>query len=359
MLETVAETVGLEKLIVIPSCIPPHKLACELASGEQRLEMCRLAFDGMNCEISDIELKRSGKSYTVETLRELKKQFPDDELFFIVGSDMLESFQRWYCWEEILSLAVICAASRENGFEPDWNGYTAEQRNRFVFVVADPLEVSSTELRKGEKTDLLDPAVAEYIEANGLYSDGLSEYRKLLKEKLDKYRLNHSECVSECAADLAEKYGADVYKARVAGLLHDVMKNAPANEHLLLLNNISEVELNNPKVWHQISGEAFLRKNGIITDEEILGAVRWHTTGRAGMTLLEKVVYVADFISADRKYEDVDVVRKLADSSLEQAILYTTRYTIKKLAASDMLIHPATVECYNDMLLHFRKGQDK
>lgn len=359
MLKTVAEAIGLEKLIVIPSCIPPHKLAGKLATGEQRLEMCRLAFAELNCEVSDIELKRSGKSYTVDTLRELKKRFPDDELFFIIGSDMLETFQQWYCWEEILSLAVICAASRENGFEPDWNGYTPEQRSRFVFVAAEPLEVSSTELRRGEKPELIDPAVSEYIKENGLYDDGLSEYRKLLKEKLDDYRLNHSECVSECAAALAEKYGADVGKARIAGLLHDVMKNAPANEHLLCMDNLTEVELNNPKVWHQISGESFLRSNSIITDEEILGAVRWHTTGKAGMTLLEKIVYVADFISADREYKDVDVVRRLADISLEHAMLYTTRYTIGKLAASDMLIHPATVECYNDMLLHFKKGQDK
>ena len=122
---------------------------------------------------------------------------------------------------------------------------------------------------------------------------------------------------------------------------------------------LTAVDYSNPKVWHQISGAAFLKESGIISDEEILGAVRWHTTGRAGMTLLEKIIYVADFISADRKYDDVDVVRKLADKSLEHAILYTSRYTVNKLASGDMLIHPATVECYNDMLLHFRKGQVK
>lgn len=321
--------------------------------------MCRLAFAHLNCEVSDIELGRSGKSYTVDTLRELKKIYPDDELFFIIGSDMLHTFRQWYEWEEILSLAVICAASRENGFEPDWSGYTPEQRERFVFIEAEPLEVSSTELRRGDKPGLLDEAVTEYIEKNGLYDDGLSQYRRILREKLDDFRLNHSECVSECAAVLAEKYGADPEKARLAGLMHDVMKNADSAEHFLYMNDISAVEFNNPKVWHQISGEGFLRAEGIVADEEILGAVRWHTTGRAGMTLLEKIIYVADFISADRKYDDVDVVRKLADTSLEHAILYTSRYTVNKLASGDMLIHPATVECYNDMLLHFRKGQVK
>ncbi|MBQ9849246.1 MAG: bis(5'-nucleosyl)-tetraphosphatase (symmetrical) YqeK [Clostridia bacterium] len=321
--------------------------------------MCRLAFRDMNCEISDIELKRGDKSYTVDTLREIRNIFPDDELFFIIGSDMLSTFRQWYRWEDILSMAKICAASRENGFEPDWNGYSPEQRERFVFVETEPLEVSSTELRSGDKPELLDSEVARYIKDNGLYDDGLSEYRKLLKEKLDDYRLDHSECVSECAAVLAEKYGADPEKARLAGLLHDVMKNASDAEHFLYMDNISSIELHNRKVWHQISGEGFLREKGIISDEEILGAVRWHTTGRAGMTLLEKIVYVADFISADRKYKDVDVVRRLAQLSLEHAILYTSRYTIEKLAGSDMLIHPATVECYNDMVSHFRKGQVK
>ena len=360
MLETVAEAIGLEKLIVIPSCIPPHKLAGKLATGEQRLDMCRLAFANLNCEISDIELKRSGKSYTVDTLRELKKRFPDDELFFIIGSDMLESFQQWYCWEEILSLATICAASRENGFEPDWSGYTPEQRERFVFIEAEPLEVSSTQVRRGDAPGVLDEAVTEYIEKNGLYDDGLSDYRKILTEKLDDYRMYHSECVSECAAVLAEKYGADPEKARLAGLMHDVMKNADTNGHFEYIEKSGEkltaVDYSNPKVWHQISGAAFLKESGIISDEEILGAVRWHTTGKAGMTLLEKIVYVADFISADRDYPDVGVVRKLADESLESAILYTSRYTVNKLASKNLPIHPATVECYNDMIINSEKG---
>mgnify|MGYP003289538403 CR=1 FL=1 len=321
--------------------------------------MCRLAFRDMNCEISDIELKRGDKSYTVDTLTEIRSICPDDELFFIIGSDMLATFRQWYRWEDILSMAKICAASREDGYEPDWNGYSPEQRERFVFVETEPLEVSSTELRRGEKPELLDGEVVKYIKDNGLYDDGLSSFRNILKEKLDGYRLNHSECVSECAAVLAEKYGADVEKARLAGLMHDVMKNASETEHFLYMDNISSIELHNHKVWHQISGEGFLKENGIISDEEILGAVRWHTTGRAGMTLLEKIVYVADFISADRKYQDVDTVRKLAQTSLEHAILYTSRYTIEKLAGSDMLIHPATVECYNDMVSHFRKGQVK
>lgn len=354
----------MEKVLIVPSCIPPHKAAGKLANGEARLEMCRLAFEeDRRFEISSIELERGDKSYTVETLRELKKLYPEDEIYFIFGSDMLKTFTQWYLWEEILQLAVICAAPREKGYEADLSEFTPEQRERIVFLQIEPLELSSTQIRgiiarNDKNTELIDPKVLEFIKKNGLYDDGLSEYRRLLLGKLDGYRMHHSECVSECAALLAEKYGADVEKARLAGLLHDVMKNASSAEQIDEISkageDLTKVELANYKVWHQISGAAFLKNNKITDDGEILGAVRWHTTGRAGMTLLEKIVYTADFISADRKYKDVDVVRRLADISLDHAILYTSRYTIEKLVSGDKLIHPATVDCYNDMLLRFR-----
>lgn len=351
-----ADELKLDKLLVIPSCIPPHKIAAKLADGQERLEMCRLAFGcDPRFEVSPMELERGSMSYTVETLRELKALYPDSELYFIVGSDMLESFDKWYLWQEILSLSVLCAASREEGYNPDLRRF-GKLAERIKIITLDPLEVSSTQIRNstGEiSPELLDPKVAAYIREHGLYDDGLNRYRELLRGKLNPRRLFHSECVSECAGVLAERYGASVEKARLAGLLHDVMKNAPANEQLALMPDITPLELLNTKVWHQISGEAFLRQNGIVTDEEILGAVRWHTTGKAGMTLLEKIIYVADFISSDRDYKDVEVVRRLAYISLEHAILYTSRYTVNKMVSQDLLLHPATVECYNDMLMHF------
>ena len=351
-----ADELKLDKLLVIPSCIPPHKIAAKLADGQERLEMCRLAFScDPRFEVSPMELERGSRSYTVETLRELKALYPDSELYFIVGSDMLESFDKWYLWQEILSLSVLCAASREEGYNPDLSRF-GKLAERIKIITLDPLEVSSTQIRNSAdevSPELLDPKVAAYIREHGLYDDGLNRYRELLRGKLNPRRLFHSECVSECAGVLAERYGASVEKARLAGLLHDVMKNAPANEQLALMPDITPLELLNTKVWHQISGEAFLRQNGIVTEEEILGAVRWHTTGKAGMTLLEKIIYVADFISADRDYKDVEVVRRLAYISLEHAILYTSRYTVNKMVSQDLLLHPATVECYNDMLMHF------
>ena len=183
------------------------------------------------------------------------------------------------------------------------------------------------------------------------------EYDKLLRSKLDDYRYIHSLGVAKSAKELAALYGADEEKAYTAGLLHDVMKNALPDEQLQIMEKadiiLSPCEKLNQKLWHAIAGAAFLKTELNITDEEIISAVRWHTTGKAGMTTLEKTVYLADFISEDRTYPDVDEVRRLAHISLERAIVYTQKYCIQKLLSQNMIIDPSGVECYND-LVRFR-----
>lgn len=355
--ECMAKELRLDRVIIIPTCIPPHKQANPV-SGEDRMKMCRLTFDSPLFEISDMELKRGDKSYTVDTLRILHEEFPDDELYFLSGSDMFETFTLWYRWEEILSLSYFCSAARVNGYEPDFSRFTPEQKEKVRFIYTEPFEISSSEIRAAvssgkDCSKYLSSGTYEYIKQNRLYYDGLSEFRKVIERNLDKRRIYHSECVCESAGILAKKYGWDVKKARLAGLMHDITKNLPGEEQLRLIGEMTQVERSNSKVWHQMSAPVYLKENGLIDDEEILCAIRWHTTGRAAMTLPEKIVYVADFISADRDYPDVDTVRKLADISLEHAILYTSRYTVRSLAAKDRPVHPATLDCYNDTLIYF------
>lgn len=183
------------------------------------------------------------------------------------------------------------------------------------------------------------------------------EYDELLRSKLDDYRYVHSLGVAKSARELAKLYGADEEKAYFSGLLHDVMKNATPDEQLQIITKadimLSPCEMRNDKLWHAIAGAAFLKTELNIEDEEIIGAVRWHTTGKAGMSTLEKVVYLADFISEDRTYPDVDEVRRLAVIGLERAIVYTQKYCITKLLKENMIIDPSSVECYND-LIRFR-----
>lgn len=180
------------------------------------------------------------------------------------------------------------------------------------------------------------------------------EYIKIIKGRLSEERFTHSMNVAESAAQLAEKYGANTEKAYTAGILHDITKEElhESQKEYLIRNGITLTELEklNGKVLHQISGALFCRLELGIKDEEILGAIRYHTTGRWDMTLLEKVVYTADFISADRCYPDVEVMREKAQQSLEEAMLYSLRWTVKDLSSKTMLIHPNTLDCYNQIL---------
>ena len=181
LVETVAQAIDFDRIIVMPDRIPPHKKASELASGEDRLQMCKLAFEDMeNVEVSDWELRQSGKSYTVFTLEHLKKQYPDDTLWLIMGSDMLLYFEHWYRYEDILSLAGIACISRRGEdtdelleeharrLESGGNG------RRIVIVKAQPFEVSSSQLRgnikKMEDTSCYFPKkIVQYIYEHGLY----------------------------------------------------------------------------------------------------------------------------------------------------------------------------------------------
>ena len=185
-LKNVADKVKLDKVIVMPDRIPPHKQAEDLASAEDRLNMCRLAFADISCaEVSDWELKREGKSYSVITLRHLKKNYPHDKLHFIMGSDMLLSFEKWYCYEEILSLsALICVARSQedvNRIELKADKLRAEG-GEIIIVKIPPLEISSTEIRKMLKKNLdcscyLSKNVVQYIVDKNLYNRGFPSGR--------------------------------------------------------------------------------------------------------------------------------------------------------------------------------------
>lgn len=166
------EKLSLGKVLVIPTAQPPHKEAKELVSSEDRINMCRLAF-GELAEISDIEISRGGKSYTVETLRELKKIYKDDEFYFLVGSDMLLSFKRWYRWEEILTMCTLCATDRNN--EQSCKEADKDFFEKIIFCDFEKTVVSSSEVRekleKGESVlSLLPSEVYDYIKEKGLYN---------------------------------------------------------------------------------------------------------------------------------------------------------------------------------------------
>ncbi|MBR7070826.1 MAG: bis(5'-nucleosyl)-tetraphosphatase (symmetrical) YqeK [Clostridia bacterium] len=183
----------------------------------------------------------------------------------------------------------------------------------------------------------------------------MDQWKQLLQTRLNEKRYYHSLCVAEEAKRLAEKYGADAEKAYIAGLLHDITKNAPKEEHELLFRasgtKLSVIEQKSQKLWHAISGEIYLRTVLNIDDPEILEAIRYHTTAKANIPLLSEVLYLADFTSADRDYDDVDIMRKLVDQSMDEAYAYALSYTVCDLASRYLAVHPDTVEAYNEIAL--------
>ena len=181
-----------------------------------------------------------------------------------------------------------------------------------------------------------------------------SAYIDILKQRLDEYRFNHSICVADEAKRLAEKYCADTDKAYLAGLLHDITKNQTSEFHLNYFKEfdiiLTDVEKESERLWHAMSGAKFVEHELGITDSEIISAIRYHTTAKSDMTNLEKIIFVADFTSRDRNYKDVAVMRELADSSLEEAMIYALSYTINKLIDNKQLIHPDALSAYNYLI---------
>ncbi len=186
------------------------------------------------------------------------------------------------------------------------------------------------------------------------------EFIEVIRKRLGEKRFNHSMCVAQAARELAEQYGADPERAYTAGILHDVMKEAPGEEQLQTIASagiiLTDVERANQKLWHAVAGYAYCRDTLHVTDSGILDAIRYHTTGRADMTLLEKCVYIADFISADRDYPGVEEIRACARRGLTAVMLEGMKFTIAELAEKGQAIHPDTVAAYNQIIISDSEG---
>ncbi len=181
------------------------------------------------------------------------------------------------------------------------------------------------------------------------------EYKEILQKRLTPKRYNHSLCVADEAVRLAKKYGGDQEKAYLAGLLHDITKNATVEEHLHIFNKfdimLNDIEKNSEKLWHAISGSAYIEHMLCITDKEIINSVRYHTTAREDMTHFEKIIYLADFTSSDRDYDDIEIMRAKVEISMEDALDYALSYTIKDLVSRKKQLHLDTIKAYNQYVL--------
>lgn len=353
------EAVGAGRVLLMPAAQPPHKFAGWLAPDRDRLAMCALAAQEHSfIQVSDYEIRRGGRSYTVETLRHLVGENPGEEYSLLMGTDMFLTFTQWREWEEIGKMASLLVASREEGEREallEQQKRLEEQGISSRLLENPPLPISSTairqELRERGCTGMVPPGVLDYIQERGLYlhhPKELSYLREYIRPLMTEYRYRHSLGVEKQAVYMARRHGADVEKAALAGILHDVCKDMPKGP---LLQTILESGIINgidfaasPQLIHSYAGALYLQSHMDIHDPEVIDAVRYHTTGRGGMSLLETIVYLADLTSEDREYGDVEEMRRLCEVDLRGAMVRALTHTVGELARKGRLICPDTKE---------------
>ncbi len=347
------EKLSLDCVLLIPAAAPPHKtLTANSPAAEHRLAMTRLAAADLPfAEVSDIELRREGASYTADTLDALRSAYPQDEFFLLMGTDMFLSFATWYHPERIAAQATIAVAHRNADNEQQLRSCAQKLKEDLnvstVFVENEYLPHSSTSVRAmlafQAAEDYLVPAVLDYIQRNNLYFSrtdlkGLS-FDRLQETSLclhNRKRVPHVIGCSETAARLARRYGADETDAMRAGILHDVTKVLNGQEQLKLCDQyaiiLDNFERLNPKLLHA--------KTGAVVAERIFGenpavceAIRWHTTGKADMSTLEKIVYLADYMEPNRSFDGVEKLRRAAERDLDEAVYLGLTMTMEQLRA--------------------------
>ncbi|MDE7243428.1 MAG: nicotinate (nicotinamide) nucleotide adenylyltransferase [Oscillospiraceae bacterium] len=358
----------LDKLLLIPTGLPPHKkLGAGAPPPEKRLEMTALAAETLECgaEVLDLELRREGKSYTLDTLRELKNRFPKDRFFLMMGTDMFLSFQEWREPKKIARLCTLCAFSRD--FQNGQDAFSAQKKflkkslNADVELISLPqvIEISSTQLRQdlSEKRELakkyLTPAVYGYILREGLYGTGadlrhlpLDGLRYVAQSMLKHSRIPHVLGTESTAAALAVRWGADETAARRAALLHDCTKKFDREQHLHLCRQYSAAldaeELREGKLLHALTG-SLIAQEVFGESKEVVEAIRWHTTGKADMSLLEKIIYLADYIEPTRSFCGLTGLRRLAFEDLDRALLLGLTMAVEDLEKNGMTVHSQSV----------------
>ena len=338
---------GLDKVFVIPSHIAPHKAFGAVASGEDRLAMCRLAFRNLPyAEVSDFEICASGTSYSYLTCRHFKELYPSDALYFMVGADMLEDFFTWKNPDDILANAALVACRRE-GEDPAWcrDRFRTRFGKDFISVPFVGEAAASHKLRVDlafrKPSPDLDRAVRRYIDENRLYEHPAIAPALALEMPA---RREHSYRVALMAVARARSVGVAEGKALIASALHDCAKYVPLSSPLL--EDFTPPENVPPPVMHQYTGAYLARHAFGIEDEEVLDAIRYHTSGRAGMPVLSKLVFLADMLEAGRDFAGVDRLRALFWSDLDVCFYQALKEQVDYLHATGKPVYPLTEEAF-------------
>jgi nicotinate-nucleotide adenylyltransferase len=364
--EAVRQEIGVDRIVFMPSGNPPHKDSDPLYN-EHRYLMSVLATSANPAfEVSRIELDRQGKTYTIDTIHQLKELCsPDCEIYFITGADAISEILTWKSPTELLSLCHFVAVTRP-GYDKSRltnivSELTGKYKGQITFLEIPALSISSTDIRNrvlAGKTIkyLLPTSVEQYIYKYGLYNDERSQIpyinsiNKQLHNLLTPKRFKHTQGVAGEAQRLAKRYGCDENKAYLAGLLHDCAKCFTPEKQLELcgkygvpLDNILKAQ---PQLTHSFLGAEMAKSDFGVADNDVINAIRYHTTGRAGMSLLEKIVYIADCIEPYRDpWSGLEEIREYAYKDIDEAMICALKHSIEYNKGK--IIHPLSIEALN------------
>lgn len=359
--EAVRQQLGIERVIFIPTGKPPHKASNPMFNEHRYLMTVLATVTNPHFEVSRIEIDRAGLTYTIDTVTELKRRCNEDcKIYFITGADAIEEILKWKEPEKLLSLCEFVAVTRpgynSKKLEKTVGNLTENYRGRITLLEIPALSISSTDIRHrvlaGQTIKYLVPAaVEEYILKFGLYSadyDMTPEADAInarLHSVLTPKRYKHTQGVAAEAAKLAKRYDEDTKKAYIAGLLHDCAKCFTDSEKLKLCKSYGvetdEILKSQPDLTHSFLGAKIAEAEYGIRDKDILNAIAYHTTGRPNMSLLEKIVFIADYIEPNRDYfQGLDKIRKLAYNNIDKAIVCALEGTIEYNKKKNRVIHP-------------------
>ena len=341
----------LDKVFIMPTPYPPHKDKNRITSNFHRANMVKLAVkDVENVFFSDFELSNSNVTYTADTLCMLKELYPENEYYFIVGSDSVVSFMSWYRPDAILKYSHLVVVERDDESSDDMREKVREIEETFhvrVYVMEmKASDISSSNIRCNEYStikNMVPESVYEYIVENGLYADeninkawSIHKITEDLKRRMKPSRFVHTLNVAQTAKRMAETFGVNPNQAYAAGILHDCAKNIKDEEKVAICwenhIEISRTEQKFPDLLHAKVGDLTARTRYGITDEAILSAIRWHTTGKENMTSLEKIIFAADYIEPGRsKQPHLDYLREVSKKDLDLLVYLILKDTLEYL----------------------------
>lgn len=359
MAECTLHQMRLDGVIWIPTGDPPHK--SDLAPAQDRLRMVELATERHACFVaSDMEITRNQTTYTVDTLRELHKQRPNDQFVYIIGADTLFHLETWRTFAEAPPLLKAFACVPRPGIDEREMLHQVDVLERkyplkIALMRERGLDISSTQVRLAVERglpmdDLVPSSVAQYIKERGLYRDPMLDE---LKRTLTESRYRHTLGVEQTAIELAQQYDVDPGKARIAALLHDCAKCMPEKDMKALLkaHNMLPKDPSSRTItlMHASAGMILAQERYGITDPDILSAIRWHTTGHANMTQLEKLIYLADVVEPGRRpFPSLDAIRKETWIDLNSGMRLAANRTLQYLKSRGIEPDPHTRELLND-----------